>query len=241
MRRAIAFTVLLGVVATSEAISQCSLWLGHRWPFSDRSYYLQGVPPEYTSAIVQASETWRTQCFYFNAGAGGFPVRMADLGDPSIYPHHFAQTEATILGSLMYSIFTEINSNPTIQWVTSGELTDHEMDVETVMLHEFGHWLNLDESYQYSSTMGIVYWEMTPRRGLSEDVSSCPNTIYCGVPTGVCENCPPVPSNFAATPAGNNIVLSWNQREYGSLVTGTHLYKNGQLLANLSAERLSPS
>jgi hypothetical protein len=128
---------------------------GLQWPKNKCQYRVNGSGnADWEAAVRQAAATWTA------VGAGGFsfidggqapsgitaPVQngyndisWAPLSDASV----IASAWTYDIGRAIME--TDIVFNTVFQWSTSGGAT--EMDVETIALHELGHWLNLRDLY----------------------------------------------------------------------------------------------
>ncbi len=73
-------------------------------------------------------------------------------------------------------IEADIWINDSFDWAAGGELADNELDLQSALLHEFGHWLILNHTDDSTSVMyptlatGVTRRHLAPRD--AEDISA---------------------------------------------------------------------
>jgi hypothetical protein len=170
--------------------------LGIRWSgASPIVSFKVNAPGEYSSHIQAAAATWSNAGanFSFNYsgphsrnGAASLnqvnEIMWADLGTTS------ALALATIWCSGTTIIETDMVMNTRFNWTTN-PFSYH--DVQTVALHEFGHWIGLNHSADYNSIMYYQY-KGTQRQLSPDDVAGI-QFIYGSTGTSIT----PLNDNFA--------------------------------------------
>jgi hypothetical protein len=208
-----AFTILYIAIAVlmdcKPTFSQCSLWMGNKWPSNSVGFWIDSnVPISFTTEIVNSAEAWYVPSCWSFEGNGSYQIYMEDFGEP-LYVG-FGQTKTMAQGGYLFDVHTRLNSNSLVNWVTTGMPDGTQVDVQTVMTHEFGHWIDLKHSSDPNSTMYDGGYTGTAPQGLTSDVSQCATYIYCN-PVGVCDNCPPgAPTGFSASATGADVTLNWD-------------------------------
>jgi hypothetical protein len=128
----------------------------NKWDTSPTYYVNPGSVPGAATAIQNAAATWNNAGTSFrlnyggtssNAPAGGDLINSVFFGPPSDFPaDEISQTYSYYDGSTgkNFEVDTEFNSYYT--W-TTGTASGATMNIESVVLHEFGHWLRLVDLY----------------------------------------------------------------------------------------------
>jgi hypothetical protein len=160
-------TLLCCCLATSSA----SAWtyIGYKWPGYSCTYDDAGLPSGWNLKVRSAASNWNQSGSLFSlnrsTGSGNYWA-AADLGD--IYDGGpGARTYISKSGSTITGCITYFNINDSLEWSTTGEAG--KADVESVAVHEFGHWLGLGHS-EYSTA--VMYYALAlgqVRRSLSLD------------------------------------------------------------------------
>lgn len=239
MKTRIFLVVLAGFFITPAAYSDsdCILWMGHMWVGGYVGFYIDSsVPTEWAPSIADASGTWSTSgagCFTIYPDiASSFTISTDDLGDINYGGVAGGRTSWHYTSSvLMKDAKTVFNNNSSITWSTAGTTPTGQYDVETVALHEFGHWLDLSDDY--GNTGSIMFKDYQgERRQLTSDVTWCTYDIYCNS-LGVCEyNCPsPPPGNFQAQIVGQDVQLTWTGPSPGTYWAGVNLFINASVVS----------
>lgn len=154
---------------------------GARWSYSQADWrFSTDFPDEYETAVSNAANTWSNAGSVFSFDYDWWEtvnkVDWEDLGSSG----PIASTTWTYTGTPSYSCLTGAsltgavtNFNNQKSFTTSPGSSYPPYDVETVALHEFGHWLSLGHSY--SGTVMYAYYEGT-KRSLTQDDK---NGIIC--------------------------------------------------------------
>ncbi|MGD0591292.1 MAG: BACON domain-containing carbohydrate-binding protein [Bacteroidota bacterium] len=110
-------------------------------------------------------------------------------------------------------------------------------ELQSIMTHEFGHWLALNDLYGANDASKTMYGYYNGSTGLTPNDKAGIIALYGRNTTGVNPVGPPpppppyTPKNFTATISGLNVVLTWDTYTgNGSL----EIFKNGVLLSGLS-------
>ncbi|MDR3625206.1 MAG: right-handed parallel beta-helix repeat-containing protein, partial [Ignavibacteriaceae bacterium] len=160
-----------------------------------------------TAAIVAASTTWESNNTHalFNIGnSTNNPMGYICFGTPS---GGNAETTTDYTGYQISSIETVIDQSANF---------DSQYDLQSVMTHEFGHWVGLDDLYGSDDATKVMYGKYTGLESLTSSETSGAQAIYgVGVVTGIGGSSPtpfPTPvSNVQATISGQNVTLTWNK------------------------------
>ncbi len=175
--------IICGLVSISVAYG---LW-GYQWPLgSNVAFYINpntAQVPDELAAVSAAADTWNAiypAGLTFQYQGSTSSTTKSSNGENAIAWDNEGDngTLATAWAWYVGSTFTETDMvfNDFYNWTTSGA----QYDIETVALHEFGHWVGLD----HSST-GI----MTPSyssidRSIDSDARAGFEAMYGGGPTG---------------------------------------------------------
>ena len=232
--------VMLIIFMHQIARSQCSLYSGIGWQHPRAHVYYNfdsDIATSWYSAIATAASQWNNSTefpFFVQSSSTNDSIGMMDLGVVDCNSGTLAKTFCyyDINTDTITHCSTFFNTEEQY-WSAGGVPQASQVDVATVMTHEFGLWLHLDESSDPTSIMyqnwvfcGIVDTTLT------SDVSDCITALY-NPATGVCENCPPAaPSGFHITIVGQNVVLGWDSYTDPS-AWELEIVKNGQPLYDL--------
>jgi len=149
----------------------------YRWcqdsPMGEPFYINTGTTEDQRSAIVGAALTWGSSgaCFEFSYGGTSQVFGTTFDGTNVIYLDK--ELDEQTLGQTTYWFNTstgcmleaDCGFNERMAWSTSGEGSAY--DIQTCMLHEFGHYLSLDHSKSPDAIMYPYYSGV--RRSLSDD------------------------------------------------------------------------
>ena len=109
-------------------------------------------------------------------------IYFTDLGYTTCSSGIWGENIWTLSGGKIIYCTTRINSNSSVDWTTSPTPGASEVDFETVMIHEFGHWFGLYDLYNLTSTMGYTPCGFA-RRYITTDANFCVS-LLCS-PTGI--------------------------------------------------------
>lgn len=182
------FILILLALGTQSLQSQCS---SEHWacPMCTIYYDDLGWSTGFRTAFNDAANRWNTEtCGYLAESSGGFSdgnISAQDIDQINCtnYTGHPAETYTTLSGNHIVYCQTYLNNNSSAHWSTSGNPEDGELDVESVMVHEFGHWFGLNHVDNYYSTMGR-YTCGTVKTDITNDCISCLEDL-CGTWTSV--------------------------------------------------------
>ncbi len=148
------------------------------------------LPTAWQDAIRRAASTWTNlhQASYgfslYENSSSSNEIYSADLGSgppligATTYP---SWTDICVNGDikLFDYVLTAINTNSAITWYTgvSSSVPSGQVDLESVMLHEFGHWIDLLDSSDPNSTMGNISTGQA-KRTITVDCDDCVDKIY---------------------------------------------------------------
>jgi hypothetical protein len=162
----------------------------YRWcqdnPMGEDFYINTGATENQRSAIVGAALAWNSSgaCFQFSYGGTSQVSGTTFDGTNIIYwdnqldEQTLAQTTYWFNTTTGCMLEADCGFNENMIWNTTGEGSDY--DIQTCMLHEFGHYLSLDHSKNSDAIMYPYYSSV--RRSLSDDDITGITAIYgkCG-------------------------------------------------------------
>lgn len=149
----------------------------YRWcqesPMGEDFYINTGTTEDQRSAIVGAALTWGSSGACFQFSYGGTSQVFGTTFDGTNLVYLDKELDEQTLGQTTYWFNTstgcmleaDCGFNEHMAWSTSGEGSDY--DIQTCMLHEFGHYLSLDHSKNSDAIMYPYYSGV--RRSLSDD------------------------------------------------------------------------
>lgn len=189
---------LFGGSATAQQIP-CYKFTGLKWSTRRVEYAIEtSVPPEWVDSIRSAASKWTM------ASNGGFEFVEVSNSVNRISYENLAETGETVYAGLtefsgrngfLESVHTRLNSalpggwswadeqesEPDEQESERDEQEPVTGDVETWMLHEFGHWLQLDNVHDSNCSRAVMF-ESKPlgdiQRELTEDDIEGIRSIY---------------------------------------------------------------
>lgn len=137
------------------------VYLGIRWPGSSPIVsYLVNASSAQTTQINAAASTWSNAGAAFDfhyAGSHSRSGQSAYNGTNEIMWYDLGTNNALAIASLWFSgsiiLETDMTFNTRYYWSTTSGI----YDVQTVALHEFGHWVGLDHSPTYGSAIYFQY------------------------------------------------------------------------------------
>jgi hypothetical protein len=200
--------------------------------------YDSSVPNAFEYSIDMAAESWST---WNNSQLG---IKFVPEFNSAYYFSYcdcgsnrdgiiLAQTTEVVQSGVIYNCFTEITTDPTVCWNTGPDCAIIPFtDLQSTMLHELGHWLNLDDNR--SNSAAIMYYNLIPgnnKRVLTSFDTGPVYSLYHS--TGICNTCLPFPTNLKAAIVGQNVVLSWVNPTYTDNCYQLQVIKNGSSVANL--------
>lgn len=151
-------------------------YAGYCWPTNNALYkYGNNLPSSYQTPVYTAAGTWNSDPADFSLyndssannvwGAANYGSASGMLGITSI-----SKSGTTVTGANSdYNTYYSWSTNP----------GPNEFDLESVALHEFGHWLVLKDIVHPSSA--VMYHSLNPgqkKRSLTTDDSNGINYIY---------------------------------------------------------------
>ena len=193
------------------AAADCYIYSGIKWPGASPTVYYK--INENTSdctgegaAVQSAASTWNNVGANFTFQYGGSHTRTVSSGNNINEILWGTSLPNGILARTYYwyypgemdecdIVFNDLYYN----WDTTP--SSSEIDVESVALHEFGHWLQLDDLYDYADRYEVMYYELAAgevKRILRE--CDCDGICYiyggsnCGCvnpPVRLCYECEP--------------------------------------------------
>ncbi len=154
--------------ATEAAAAECFIYSGYEWPGTSPivSYKINENTSDCTgegAAVQSAANTWNNVGANFTFQYGGSHTStvtsqnyvneiMWGTTDDSIATTHYWVYDT---GEIVECDIVFNNTDYT--WSTKTVPYSWEMDAETVALHEFGHWLSLDDLYDDADSGNIMY------------------------------------------------------------------------------------
>lgn len=180
--------LLLGTIGTALGMSlipnttQAYSYLNRHWSYGNPAYVPVtvdlSVPSAWSLAIARGMSAWNNAGakYRFLAGFAGHTVRFRTLND---YPTALAVTWVyEPSGSITGDRDTDINAR--FSWDVNAD--PNKYDVQSVMAHEFGHWLTLGDLYNSSDSWKTMYGIGAPgatyQRTLEPDDANGIRAIY---------------------------------------------------------------
>ena len=158
MKKYFVITIFL-ISFSSSVYSECETYIGNtasrRTDGGITSFkYDPTFSASKKASIAAAASAWTTaNCcvnFYFNEFTTYEIISETDLGYDAFGNFDLARTyiQLSTSGEILYSP-TTINNNLFINWYTGSSSTvpSGSYDLQSVMMHEFGHWVDLGEQY----------------------------------------------------------------------------------------------
>lgn len=186
--------VLIIVCHTSLIFAQqCYIYEGHRWETGFVTYHINNFlgtafasQEEYETAIFTAAESWNYAgaFFEFNRGdnvnweRGEEPAGVFQVGAYYEFTGPLALTDIWVITSTKEIIKTETYFN---QWHFFTIDPDYsEYDIQSVILHEFGHWLRLLHEEDFGCNENVMYGISIgeTKRNLTQDDKNGIGFIY---------------------------------------------------------------
>ncbi|MEW6378201.1 MAG: matrixin family metalloprotease [bacterium] len=164
---------------------------GYRWceenPMGENFYFNTRITENQRSACMSAALTWNNSgaCFQFSYGGITQVTGTSYDGTSVIYwgsqlsEQTLAQTTYWYTASTGCLLEVDCGFNAQLAWSTTGDGSAY--DIETCMLHEFGHYLSLNHSQNPEAVMYPYYSGI--KRSLSDDDKAGIIRLYgtCGV------------------------------------------------------------
>lgn len=137
---------------------------GYKWPINNATYvFLPSIPDSWKPSILNAARTWSIPSKFSFYSDGNSQNSWGASNYGSAGP--IAWTNIRKIGNTITSVATDFNTAMPFGFNEYGKY-----DVESVALHEFGHWLYLGHSSFTSAVManGTLY-KGNIRRDLHSD------------------------------------------------------------------------
>ncbi len=122
------------------------------------------IPYNWINAIQQAIETWDTagsyfRFYYHGARASAYRIYLdSSLAGSNILAEvRLPEEEGPFPGYAW-----EIRINPDINWSVADTPNPDEFDLQSVILHELGHWLSLGDLYSDGNRDEVMYYAFAP-------------------------------------------------------------------------------
>ncbi len=156
MKKFVVFFAFLTMITFPIHTSAYS-YSGHHWDYGNPTYVdvtiLSEVPVAWDNAIAYAMSAWNKAGakFHFRVGNAGHTIGFKNLWQ---YPDALAVTYVRESSSTMRITDKDTDISSRYSWDVNG--VSYKYDVQNVMTHEFGHWLNLGDlknSWDYWKTM----------------------------------------------------------------------------------------
>lgn len=159
-------TVLFTIVISSS-IANAYVYAGYKWPGSNTLYkYRNTVPASWQNAIYSAAGTWN--------GNSKFSLYESSSASNVWGATSYGSTGPVGVTAISYSGSTIVGCNADFNtyFSFSTSPSSSQYDVQSVALHEFGHWLTLNDLYSSSDSAKTMYGyasEGQTKRSLSKD------------------------------------------------------------------------
>lgn len=139
----------------------CNVYSGWKWSSNSATYnYNPNLPSTWQTQVYNAAGTWNGNSnfsFYYNSSSSN-AYGASDWGPSG----SVGITRCYHTGSRIDYVYSDFNtyfpfsSNP-----PSGS---YSYDLRSVALHEFGHWLALDDLIDVSNYSNVMYHEIAPEQ-----------------------------------------------------------------------------
>ncbi len=172
--------MVLFVVLMISQIVFAYIYSGYKWAIPSTTWsFDSSFPTAYYTAVKNADYTWDTagSKFRFNYGSSSQnKVYWGTISDPLIS----AQATTYTIGSTIVSTKIVFNKGTLTGWTTDCNYALIGMnDVQSIALHEFGHWLRLKDEYDPLHLLHVMYFSTYGcRRGLDTDDKNGIKYIY---------------------------------------------------------------
>jgi len=190
-------------VTTVFAFDVCTTLLGYemKWSTSSVKYWVNtaGGPTGSYSAITSAMDTWTnvdTSIFAFSYEGTSYITTNPNQSDGknvvefrSLAPLGFDQSLGIsyIWSYVSTGEITETDIFLNTDYPLSTDMSPNAFDVQSMVTHEFGHSLCLDDLYNTGDSEKTMYWGIskgeTKKRTLDQDDINGITYLYPGIPT----------------------------------------------------------
>jgi hypothetical protein len=150
--------------------AECYVYSGYKWPGTSPtvSYKINENTSDCTgegAAVQAAASSWNNVGANFTFNYGGSHTRTYPsqnyvneiMWGTTVYEDSFGETTTWVLNNVTIVECDVVFNDPDFDWSTKPVPYSWEADVETVALHEFGHWLSLDDLYDDADEDNIMY------------------------------------------------------------------------------------
>ncbi len=149
---------------------QCFIYNGYKWPVNSVTYHINSdlqtpyaTQEEYESAIVAAAGSWNSAgaAFEFirgenvNYDRGQEPSGIYQVGwfvgsgtDPAAYSYIVINNGSLTKIETYYNQWYQFTTNP----------GQGQLDIQSTIVHEFGHWLNLADETDFWCLDNVMYY-----------------------------------------------------------------------------------
>jgi len=169
--------LMIFIVGYTSAITFAYDYDGKRWSNAQAEWrFSTDFPSGYKTAVKNAADTWSNAGSAFNFDYDWYElynkVDWEDLGSDGPLALTYLWYSGTPsyscgTGASLTRVVTDFNNQ--YEWTTSPDESYPPYDVETVALHEFGHWLVLDDVYSSGPVM-YIYYDGTQRSLTQDDI-----------------------------------------------------------------------
>jgi Matrixin len=148
---------------------QCFIYNGYKWPVNSVTYHINSnlqtpyaTQEEYETAIVAAAGSWNSAGSAFEFIRGENVNYDRDTEPDTVYQVGWyvvpndtaAYTHIIINNSLITKVETYYN-----QWYQfSTNPGQGQLDIQSTIVHEFGHWLNLADETDFWCSNNVMYY-----------------------------------------------------------------------------------
>lgn len=181
MKQIVFFVLLFGITlvvfaGSASAYSYC----GFKWPGTTTTWtFDSSFPSNFRSAVQGADSTWDSagSKFRFNYGTSSNKYYWGITSDPRYAGEFLYTIRGSPTGDILIWAGTILNKQKS--WTTDCWMGGLMLDVQTVSLHEFGHWLCIKDDYASSHSSYVMYYAYTGcKRSLTTDDKTGIKNIY---------------------------------------------------------------
>ena len=226
--------------------AQCYIYSGYKWPGTSPivSYKInQNTSDCYGegTAVQTAANSWNSVGANFTFQYGG---SCSSTDSSRNYVNEimwgttedadaFAETHTWVQNGVIIVECDIVFNDPYFDWSTKTTPYSWEADVQTVALHEFGHWLSLDDLYDYDDRDNVMYgYTRDVKRALQPCDIAGICYIYGGCPCSIDVTSPSSTSNWDC---GQTYTIRWTSVRNPSSYVKIQLYKGSSLVQTITS------